>query len=183
MSAADADTTAEMVDWELAVSTARRMMRPGPEVSRDEAQRVVDELRAGAAASTAHVRDYTGLTAEAASAPVVIVDRPGWVQANADGLRNVLQPLVDKLREKRPDQHALVSAIGSRVTGVEAGTLLAFLSGKVLGQFDPFWEGPAGGDGSTVGRMLLVAPNILQVERDLKVDATDFRLWVCLHEE
>jgi coenzyme F420 biosynthesis associated uncharacterized protein len=184
MSAAHADTTAaEMVDWELAIATARRMMRPGPEVSREEAQHVVDELRTGAAASTAHVRDYTGLTAESASAPVVIVDRPGWVQANADGLRNVLRPLVDKLREKRPEQHALVSAIGSRVTGVEAGTLLAFLSGKVLGQFDPFWAGPAGGDASTVGRMLLVAPNIVQVERDLKVDPSDFRLWVCLHEE
>jgi coenzyme F420 biosynthesis associated uncharacterized protein len=55
------------------------------------------------------------------------------------------------------------------------GLLLGFLASKVLGQFDPFYE-PA-------GRLLLVAPNIVHVERELDCDPTDFRLWVCLHEE
>ena len=32
------------------------------------------------------------------------------------------------------------------------------------------------------GRLLLVAPNIVKVERELGADPTDFRLWVCLHE-
>ena len=171
----------QMIDWDLAVATAKRMMRPGPEVSREEAQQVVGDLRQGAEDSTAHVRDYTGLVAQAATAPVVVVDRLGWVQANADGFRHVLSPLIVKMAEKRPEQHALLTAIGSRVTGVEAGTLLAFLSGKVLGQFDPFW-GDSNGT-NQVGRMLLVAPNIVHVERELDVDAADFRLWVCLHEE
>ena len=45
----------------------------------------------------------------------------------------------------------------------------------MLGQFDPFHD-PS-------GRLLLVAPNIVHVERELGVDPTDFRLWVCLHEE
>jgi len=31
--------------------------------------------------------------------------------------------------------------------------------------------------------LLLVAPNIVHAERELGVDPTDFRLWVCLHEE
>jgi coenzyme F420 biosynthesis associated uncharacterized protein len=31
--------------------------------------------------------------------------------------------------------------------------------------------------------MLLVAPNIVHVERELKVCPEDFRFWVCLHEE
>ena len=53
--------------------------------------------------------------------------------------------------------------------------MLGFLGSKVLGQFDPFHE-PS-------GRLLLVAPNIVHVERELGVDPTDFRLWVCLHEE
>jgi coenzyme F420 biosynthesis associated uncharacterized protein len=30
---------------------------------------------------------------------------------------------------------------------------------------------------------MLVAPNVVHVERELSVNATDFRLWVCLHEE
>jgi coenzyme F420 biosynthesis associated uncharacterized protein len=54
------------------------------------------------------------------------------------------------------------------------------MSSKVLGQFDPF-HAPAGSD--TAGRLLLVAPNIVHVESELDVDPTDFRLWVCLHEE
>ena len=61
------------------------------------------------------------------------------------------------------------------MTGAEVGGLLGFLGGKVLGQFDPFHD-PA-------GRLLLVAPNIVHVERELEADPTDFRLWVCLHEE
>lgn len=34
-----------------------------------------------------------------------------------------------------------------------------------------------------VGRLLLVAPNVVHVERELEVNPWDFRLWVCLHEE
>jgi len=33
------------------------------------------------------------------------------------------------------------------------------------------------------GRLLLVAPTIVAIERELEVDPGDFRLWVCLHEE
>jgi coenzyme F420 biosynthesis associated uncharacterized protein len=123
------------------------------------------------------------LVAESATAPVLVVDRGAWVQANTDGLRKLIRPLLDKVREKRGDPGPLAAAVGSRVTGAEVGTLLAYLSGKVLGQFDPYAD--QGGDvGSpTAGRLLLVAPNVVQVERELAVDPHDFRLWVCLHEE
>jgi coenzyme F420 biosynthesis associated uncharacterized protein len=175
---------ADMVDWDLAVVAARRLMRPSPEISASEARRVVAELRRDAAASEEHVRGFTGLHAASATAPVLVVDRLGWVQANADGFRQILRPLVARLRERRGDPSGVSAAIGSRVTGLEAGGLLAYLSNKVLGQFDPFYTGAAGPDGATHGgRLLLVAPNIVHVERELSVDPRDFRLWVCLHEE
>jgi coenzyme F420 biosynthesis associated uncharacterized protein len=191
----DPQDAPEMVDWDLAVSTAKRFVRPGPEVSGDEARDVVAELRGGAARSEGLVRDYTGLHADTATAPVMVVDRPGWVQANADGFRTIMRPLITKIVDQRGTPSPTSAAIGSRITGVEAGALLGYLSGKVLGQFDPFWStGPAldPTNGSTpgatdesapVGRMLLVAPNIVHVERELKVEPHDFRLWVCLHEE
>ncbi|NAZ88148.1 zinc-dependent metalloprotease, partial [Kineococcus indalonis] len=71
------------------------------------------------------------------------------------------------------------TAVGRRATGAETGALLAFLSSRVLGQFDVFSGVDAGGP----GRLLLVAPNVVQVERELGVDPGDFRRWVCLHEE
>ena len=163
-----------MVDWDLAVSIGSRLAGEGPSVTWSEAAAVVEELRAGADRSTGLVREFTGLDAPANTAPVVVVDRAGWVQANADGFATVLAPIVTKLAgDKQPSR--ITHAVGSRITGAEVGGLLGFLAGKVLGQFDPFFE-PS-------GRLLLVAPNIVHVERELQVDPHDFRLWVCLHEE
>ena len=167
--------SAQMVDWDLAVAIGSRVAGEGPQVTREVADQVVEELRADADRSTGLVREFTGLVAEERSAPVLAVDRPGWIRANADGFATVLGPVVDKLSEKKGPPSGLSLAIGSRVTGTEVGLLLGFLSSKVLGQFDPFFE-PS-------GRLLLVAPNIVHVERELDCDPTDFRLWVCLHEE
>jgi coenzyme F420 biosynthesis associated uncharacterized protein len=52
--------------------------------------------------------------------------------------------------------------------------VLAYLSGKVLGQYEVFSGDP--------GQLLLVAPNIVDAERRLGVEPRDFRLWVALHE-
>jgi coenzyme F420 biosynthesis associated uncharacterized protein len=169
-----------MVDWDLAVLAASKLSGPGPMVSRAEAEAVVDELRAGAHRSTPLVREYTGLVAEERTAPILVVDRSGWIQANVDGFATIISPLVEKMRERRGTPSPMAEAVGSRVTGLELGGLLGFMSTKVLGQFDPF-HAPAGSD--TAGRLLLVAPNIVHVENELGVDPTDFRLWVCLHEE
>ena len=167
-----------MVDWDLAVRVGSRLVGEGPAVSRVEAVEAVHELRQGAGRSTPLVREFTGLVASERTAPVLVVDRPGWIQANADGFATVIGPLVDKLQEKKGPPSAFAEAIGSRITGVELGAMLGFLGSKVLGQFDPFHDKPG-----EQGRLLLVAPNIVHVERELDVDPHDFRLWVCLHEE
>jgi coenzyme F420 biosynthesis associated uncharacterized protein len=163
-----------MVDWDLAIRLGTRLAGDGPIVSRPDADAVVTELRDGANRSTGLVREFTGLVSADHTAPVLVVDRAGWVQANADGFRVAIGPMVDKLSSKKPPA-GLSLALGSRITGAEVGALLGFLAGKVLGQFDPFY--------APDGRLLLVAPNIVSVERELDVDPHDFRLWVCLHEE
>ncbi|MFI9586531.1 zinc-dependent metalloprotease [Streptomyces sp. NPDC052236] len=181
---------AEMVDWNLAVATATRFVRPGPEVSKEEARAVVAELRRHAKASEEHVRGFTRMIPEGSEpqdTPVLVVDRAGWIRANVAGFRELLKPLLDKMRERRPGGPggAVLGAVGGKVTGVELGMLLSFLSSRVLGQYETFApatrELPAGSNGG--GRLLLVAPNIVHVERELEVDPHDFRLWVCLHEE
>lgn len=187
-----------MVDWNLAVATAQRLTRPGPEVSRDEARAIVAELREHAEASEAHVRAFTRMYGDGEGkphgTPVLIVDRPGWVKANVAGFREVLKPLIGKMQARRPSGPGgvVLGTVGGKVTGVEVGMLLSFLSSRVLGQYETFApptrELPAGpvkpepGE-AKAGRLLLVAPNIVHVERELDVDPHDFRLWVCLHEE
>jgi coenzyme F420 biosynthesis associated uncharacterized protein len=114
---------------------------------------------------------------------VLVVDRPGWIRANADGFATVIAPIVARLQEKKGPPSPLTEAIGSRITGAELGVMLGFLGNKVLGQFDPFHEAQAASGQQSAGRLLLVAPNIVNAERELSVDEHDFRLWVCLHEE
>jgi coenzyme F420 biosynthesis associated uncharacterized protein len=180
---------AEMVDWNLAVSTASRFMRPGPEVSREEARAVVAELRRHAEASEEHVRGYTRLakSAQADAPPVLVVDRKSWVRANVAGFRELLSPLLGKMEARRAAAPGgqVLGAVGGKVTGVEVGMLLSFLATRVLGQYESFAPAgrdlPGAPDGG--GRLLLVAPNIVHVERELDVEPHDFRLWVCLHEE
>ncbi|MET9507564.1 zinc-dependent metalloprotease [Streptomyces flavidovirens] len=180
---------AEMVDWNLAVATATRLVRPGPDVSRDEARAVVAELRRHAKASEEHVRGFTRMIPDGhvpQDTPVLVVDRAGWIRANVAGFKEVLRPLLDKMEERRGSGPggAVLGAVGGKVTGVEVGMLLSFLASRVLGQYETFAppsrDLPAGTGG---GRLLLVAPNVVHVERELEVDPHDFRLWVCLHEE
>ena len=180
----------EMVDWNLAVATATRLVRPGPEVSRDEARAVVAELRRHAKSSEEHVRGFTRMAVPggpASDTPVLVVDRAGWIRANVAGFRQILSPLLGKMQDRRGGLPggAVLGAVGGKVTGVELGMLLSFLASLVLGQYETFAPAsrdlPAGTAGG--GRLLLVAPNIVHVERELDVAPHDFRLWVSLHEE
>ena len=175
-----------MVDWDLAVSTGRRLVKPGPTVTPDEARAAVTQLKAFAVEAHGHVAAFTGLDAPTdhlSGSSVAVVDRPGWIQANAAGFRTVLEPLVEKIQQKRtPGSSPFADSVGSKVTGVQTGSLLAFLATKVLGQYELF--PPYGVDPTEKpGRLLLVAPNIVSAEREMGVDPRDFRLWVCLHEE
>src|SRR5580698_5665802 len=179
-----------MIDWNVATSTGVRWARPGPAVSMAEARKVVAELRKLAASVQDPVREVTGLTGSPEGGRIAVVDRPGWIRANVDGFRVVLDPLVERMRERgqAPASGSVITAVGSRVTGMQAGLILAYLAGRVLGQYelflppDPSAPEPAAAD-APAGRLTLVAPNIVMVERELGVDPHDFRRWVCLHEE
>jgi coenzyme F420 biosynthesis associated uncharacterized protein len=163
-----------MVDWTVALNTATKLVKPGPEITRSGAAAAVAELREAAVRAEAYVTEVTGLVAPPAASPVLVVDRPRWIEANLDGFKQILAPLNAKATEKLRNASSTMAGIGPRLTGVEVGALLSYLAPKVLGQFDPFFPG---------GRLLLVAPNIVAIERELLVDPSDFRLWVCLHEE
>jgi coenzyme F420 biosynthesis associated uncharacterized protein len=167
---------ARYVDWEFAKTTGARLVPAGPRVTPAEAAQVVAEVRAAATRAQQPVAETARLHAPGDAPPPVVVDRPTWIALNADSMSALMDPVFGKLvdGQRKPPTEAM-KVIGGKVTGGEAGTLLAFMATKVLGQYD---LAPGG-----TPRLMLVAPNLVQVERELGVDPSDFRLWVCMHEE
>ncbi|MFG2071446.1 putative hydrolase/uncharacterized protein, coenzyme F420 biosynthesis associated [Nonomuraea maritima] len=172
----------QVIDWDLAVTTGTRLVRPGPQVSREEARQAVTELRTLSREAEGHVREFTKIDTDTAPQTATVVDRPGWIKANVAGFRVVLEPLTERMARGDNPPPAIVSAVGSRITGVEVGAVLAFLASRVLGQYELFLPPDPTGQEPT-GRLTLVAPNIVHAEREMGVNPHDFRLWVCLHEE
>lgn len=174
----------EIIGWEAAAAAARTLAPAGPRLSRREAGAVVESVRYQAHASVDHVHAITGLAAarNLHDSEVLVVDRAGWSRANAQTFALMLNRLLAVGPGKRAqDMSGLDRQVTTAGAAVELGGLLAFLSGKVLGQYDPF--AALGGHGAPGGRLLLVAPNIAMLERELNVEPEDFRLWVCLHEQ
>jgi coenzyme F420 biosynthesis associated uncharacterized protein len=173
-----------IIDWRLAAATGARLVPPGPKVPLAEAVATVEDLRDKAAIADEHVAAITGLDAAAESATTVVVDRPAWIRANVDSFRLLADPIVEALLEKRgaamPSQ--VMVSVGARVTGIEVGMLLSYLATRVLGQFELLGPPRTSPDENVPGRLTLVAPNIVAAEQAMKVDPSDFRLWVCLHE-
>ncbi len=167
----------EYIDWEFAKSTGRTLVSAGPRLTPQEAAREVSAIREAARAAYTPVAETARLHTPPNAPAAVVVDRPTWIARNADSMRDLLAPAVDELLARRSEftPHPLVASIGGKLTGGEAGALFAFLASKVLGQYD---LAPGG-----TPQLMLVAPNLLQVQRDLDLDAADFRAWVCLHEE
>ncbi len=180
---------ASPVDWDLAATTAARLCAAGPRFTRHQAEREAEGLRRAADVAVDHVHRITRLDAarDLRDSEVLVVDRPTWSRANVQAFSTLLAPAFEHVRQARPQEYARATqGLGTAATALEAGAVLAFLSGKVLGQYEPFCAlpGPSGGPaGPEGGRLLLVAPNIAEVRVELNVDPADFRLWVCLHEQ
>ena len=165
-----ATVTQPAVNWSAAAQIAARLAPPGPVASRQQLHDLVGGLREAATTAVGHVRDVARIAPEGETAEIVVVDRASWARANTQSMAT----LMDGVEEVVPRGVApAVRAAGA----AEVGAVLALLSGRVLGQFDPYV--PTGGP----GRLLLVAPNVLQAETSMAVVAHDFRLWVCLHEQ
>jgi coenzyme F420 biosynthesis associated uncharacterized protein len=172
----------QLVNWDVAASTAASLAPAGPTMKPADIARAVQNMRELADASVGHVHAISRLDAarDLRDSELLIVDRASWSRANSQSFRTLMEPALDQLATSRPEVLKSASLVlGGTVTGAQLGAILAFLSSKVLGQYDPFVPS-RNGQG---GRLMLVAPNIISVERELNVDPSDFRLWVCLHEQ
>ncbi|GAA3403272.1 hypothetical protein GCM10011577_15960 [Pseudarthrobacter polychromogenes] len=179
-------TAQSLINWDLAASTAARLAPAGPVLDQAAISEAVDSLRRLADASVDHVHEITGLEAarDLRDSSVLVVDRASWAKANTQSFAVMLKPAMEKMLENRQGTLSPGAAsVSGAITGSQLGAVLAFLASKVLGQYDPFAALAEGSTAPPAGRLLLVAPNIVAVERELNVTPEDFRLWVCLHEQ
>jgi coenzyme F420 biosynthesis associated uncharacterized protein len=156
-------TVGRAVDWNFAASSGAWLARSGPPSTEYTQRRVIDELADASRRAELPVRDVTGLHTDGEVPDALVVDRPQWIRLAADSMR-VMTGGTGKPR----------GFVSGRLTGAQTGAVLAFVSSGILGQYDPFTTGG--------GKLLLVYPNVIAVERQLRVLPSDFRLWVCLHE-
>jgi coenzyme F420 biosynthesis associated uncharacterized protein len=172
VSAASAPTVGRTVDWDFAAAVARKLVRPTPPVTEYTRRQAIEQLSEAARRSEGPVREVTGLVEGATITEARIVDRREWVTAASQSMRVMTGG----------DGGEASGFLTRRITGAQTGAVLAFVSSGILGQYDPFATGSEAGNGTAPGELLLVYPNVIAVERTLRVQPADFRLWVCLHE-
>ncbi|WP_441959560.1 zinc-dependent metalloprotease [Mycolicibacterium houstonense] len=163
-------TAGRAVDWDFAATVGAKLARPAPAATDYTRNQVIEQLSESSKAAELPVREVTGLNEGAELPEARIVDRPEWIRAATRSM----QVMTTGIQPGDETDSAKPGFITGRVTGAQTGAVLAFISSGILGQYDPF--GPNGGE------LLLVYPNVISVERQLRVVPADFRLWVCLHE-
>ncbi|MET0699237.1 MAG: zinc-dependent metalloprotease [Mycobacterium sp.] len=166
-------TIGEAVDWNFAADIGGRLARPAPPATEYTRKQAIEELLASSKSAEPPVRDVTRMATSGPVPEARVIDRQEWIRAATQSMQAMMggsgesdgaSGLAGKAKE----------FITGRVTGAQTGAVLAFVSSGILGQYDPF--------GVPGGVLLLVYPNVIAIERQLRVSPTDFRLWVCLHE-
>ena len=167
-----------IADWELAADVAWSVAARGSiKVRRAEVSELHADIGRIAERADGLSRAATGLGAQLPPAEVVVVGRRRWIRNNVDSLSWLLDPVSERLAHRGP----VANALTRRTLGLQVGVVLGYLATKVLGQYEVFLPG-----GRTPGRLLLVGPNLLDVERrvlpQVGVARSEFRLGVVLHE-
>ncbi|OFR49319.1 hydrolase [Actinomyces sp. HMSC075C01] len=203
-------TAAGLVDWRT-VERLSALIPAGPSASRSARASSVAVLRRSAQEAPAWVARITGLNRAAQQAAettrVSVVDRAGLVRASTRALRGLMEQ-VPAPRASEAIQlvgaaeiAGAMSLLATRLLGQVLPAAPSGPHGHGAGAADvapPAGEGAdvaapatapardvtmgAGWDGAASPHLLLVAPNVLAVRRQMDLDMLDLPAWVCLHE-
>lgn len=105
-----------------------------------------------------------------------VLSRNEWATANIDSMVGLMTPLLEHIEEKLAANPAgdLARIAYRPLLGVQLGTILGFLSHRVLGQYDVL--------AADSDEVWFVGTNMVLIERRMGFVPRDFRLWVVLHE-
>ena len=203
-------TAAGLVDWRT-VERLTALIPAGPSASRSARASSVAVLRRSAQEAPAWVARITGLNRAAQQVAettrVSVVDRAGLVRASTRALRGLMEqvpapPASEAIQLVGAAEVAgAMSLLATRLLGQVVPAAPSGTRGHGGGSAGPAYpsgEGddvvtsgtaPArdvttgeGWDGAASPHLLLVAPNVLAVRRQMDLDMLDLPAWVCLHE-
>ena len=123
------------------------------------------------------VAEETGLRSLAGPARARVTDRAGWVKANIASFQRLLRPVTDKLGSRLSG--APIAPMRA-IAGAELGTLLGWMSTRVLGQYDLLLVEDEKPEEQDI--VYYVGPNVLALEKRFAFPPREFRLWLALHE-
>ena len=190
-------TAAGLVDWRT-VERMTALIPAGPSASHSARASSVAVLRRSAREAPTWVARITGLHRAAQQVAettrVSVVDRAGLVRASTRALRGLMEQV------PAPRASEAVRLVGA----AEMAGAMSLIATRMLGQVVPdasigVGVGRSGGEepgGERAGEvsaeggwrpsssphLLLVAPNVLAMRRQLGLDMLDLPAWVCLHE-
>ncbi|MXW42931.1 MAG: hypothetical protein F4X48_02950 [Acidimicrobiia bacterium] len=171
-------TKADPVDWHLAKRVAKRVSGHEPFLNSYHYRELGAELTDLTAQAEELVAAETGLVSATGPARAQVTTRVGWVDANLASFQRLLRPLTNKIAERTSS--SWMAPATKKISGIEIGAVLGWISTKVLGQYDLLIiedEQPEDQD-----MVYYVGPNLIALERKHDFEPQQFRLWLALHE-
>lgn len=167
----------ELISWDVAAKVAKAVAGYFPQPPEAEMSALGDSIRGLFDEAQEQVNSATGLMVSGKAEPLVM-SRPDWVEANIKSFRQTLNPLLENLSKKSPI--GPLAPLSAAFAGMQLGTILGWMSSKVLGQFDVILTDAT--SELNLDQVYFVGPNIISVEMKYGFDETQFRHWISLHE-
>jgi putative hydrolase len=166
--------TTDRINWRLAEEITKSLAG-APEPIEPQLAEEYEEL---ALAAQLRLANAGALDGGGGTVPYPI-DRAGWATENHRGFAYLIDPLSGTMGDGvggGDPMAAMMGSLGPALLGMQAGTMVGFISHRVMGQFDTALP-PLDHH-----RAYLVVPNVEAFAAEHDLDARQVRLWATMHE-
>jgi coenzyme F420 biosynthesis associated uncharacterized protein len=167
----------EPIDWAFAATVAKKVCGSDSFSGSYHAASLMPDFAEFTAQAEELVARETGLHSLVGPARARVATREEWVEANIRSFQRLFKPMSEKLGSRISGP---LAPVARRLAGAEVGSLLGWMSKRVLGQYDLMIAPDDNPQEQDV--VYFVGPNVLALERRYGFAPREFRLWLALHE-